>query len=156
MVAETLRYGPYSQSWEYKYDHPFQWGSKRTGPDLHRVGGKYPNIWHYKHLMNPRSTSPGSLMPNYFFLADRKVDFQKTGEKIVIMQKLGVPYKDKEIFSAEKKGLRQGKRIASDLESQGAQVAPDSEMVALISYLQKLGMDRKQRESENVEAAAVK
>src|SRR5437867_8643285 len=90
--AETLRYGHYSTAGEFVYDHPFQWGSKRTGPDLHRVGGKYNNLWHLRHLDDPRLTSPGSIMPSYRFLLDRKLDLSLTPTKIKVMRQLGVPY----------------------------------------------------------------
>src|ERR1043165_6050903 len=92
LQAETLRYGHYSMAGEFIYDHPFQWGSKRTGPDLHRVGGKYGNLWHFQHLFDPRSTSPGSNMPPYAFLVDKKLDLGDTAVKLAAMKTLGVPY----------------------------------------------------------------
>jgi len=90
--SETERYGEYSKAGEYVYDHPFQWGSKRTGPDLHRVGGKYPDAWHYNHMLAPESMSPGSLMPPYPWLISDKLNTSDTEKKIRTMQSLGVPY----------------------------------------------------------------
>ena len=142
LVAETLRYGPYSEAWEYVHDHPFQWGSKRTGPDLHRVGGKYPNLWHYKHMMDPRATSPGSTMPTYAFLAQGKVDFSQLHKKIALMQKLGVPYRSADVDAAEALANAQAQTIVADLASTGATAAADSELAAIIAYLQRLGKDR--------------
>ena len=139
MRHETLRYGEYSRLEEFQYDHPFQFGSKRTGPDLHRVGGKYPNLWHYEHMKNPRSTSPGSNMPNYAFLKDGRVNLQRTPTKLSVMRKLGVPYDDAAIMSASETARSQGMLIAADLAEAGANVDPESEMVALIAYLQRLG-----------------
>src|SRR6476659_1444571 len=100
--AETLRYGHYSVAGEFKYDHPFQWGSKRTGPDLQRVGGKYPDLWHYKHLQDPRSTSQNSIMPPYAFLAERRFDRESLPAVMRVMRKLGVPYDDATIDAAPK------------------------------------------------------
>jgi cytochrome c oxidase cbb3-type subunit I/II len=138
-LAETQRYGDVSRAEEFIYDHPFQWGSKRTGPDLHRVGGKYPHLWHYTHLMDPRATSPGSNMPPYPWLADNKIDVKQAPKKLSLMQKLGVPYTNADVDGAEARQKAQAETITADLASQGVQVAWDSEMVALISYLQRLG-----------------
>jgi cytochrome c oxidase cbb3-type subunit I/II len=137
--AEKLRYGDPSRAEESMYDHPFQWGSKRTGPDLARVGGKYPNLWHYTHLIDPRATSPGSNMPSFKWVAERRIDLELTPRKVRTMQMLGVPYTAKDISSAVETLQTQGKEIAADLASQGVTVQPDSEMVALIAYLQRLG-----------------
>ncbi|MCB9464711.1 MAG: cytochrome-c oxidase, cbb3-type subunit I [Candidatus Eisenbacteria bacterium] len=136
---ETLRYGEYSRASEFRYDHPFQWGSKRTGPDLHRVGGKYPNLWHYQHLMDPRSTSQGSNMPVYAWLKTRKVDFTKTRGKMIAMRKLGVPYTDEDIADCQDVAKSQGTLIASDLQANAVTIEPDCKMVAVIAYLQRLG-----------------
>ncbi|MFY0567508.1 cytochrome-c oxidase, cbb3-type subunit I [Archangium lansingense] len=138
-LAETQRYGDVSRAEEFIYDHPFQWGSKRTGPDLHRVGGKYPNLWHYTHLMDPRATSPGSNMPAYSWLAANKIDVKAAPKKLALMQKLGVPYTNADVDGAEKRQRAQAETIVTDLAAQGVQVAWDSEMVALVSYLQRLG-----------------
>ena len=136
---ETLRYGDFSRSEEYIYDHPFQWGSKRTGPDLHREGGKYPNLWHYQHMQDPRSTSPGSLMPNYGWLKTGRVDFAKLPVKVAVMRKLGVPYEDADITSAPEVARSQAELIRADLATQGVEIRDDSELLALIAYLQRLG-----------------
>ncbi len=136
---ETLRYGDYSKMDESKFDHPFQWGSKRIGPDLARVGGKYPNLWHYRHLLDPRSTSPGSNMPSYEFLASSKVDLTRTSDKIQAMRTIGVPYLESQVASAESVAREQGIKIAADLKENGADVAPDSEIVAVTAYVQRLG-----------------
>jgi cytochrome c oxidase cbb3-type subunit I/II len=139
LVFETQRYGDVSRIDDSIHDHPFQWGSKRTGPDLARVGAKYPNLWHYQHLIDPRSTSPGSNMPTYAFMTSAKVDLAKTSDKLHAMKTIGVPYSDAEITAAANDARTQGEAIAKDLRDQGADAAPDSEMVALISYLQHLG-----------------
>jgi cytochrome c oxidase cbb3-type subunit I/II len=136
---ETLRYGDYSRMEEFIYDHPFQFGSKRTGPDLHRVGGKYPNLWHYQHMMDPRSTSPGSNMPPYAWLKDGRVNLDRTPRKLQVMATLGVPYDETQIQTAAAVARSQGGLIASDLAEQGVTVDPESDMVALIAYLQRIG-----------------
>jgi cytochrome c oxidase cbb3-type subunit I/II len=142
MLPEYLRYGEASRAEEFIYDHPFQWGSKRTGPDLHRIGGRYPNLWHYTHLMDPRSTSPGSNMPAYPWLAEGKIDVKLGAKKLELMQTLGVPYTAADVAAAEENQRRQAKTIVDDLAKQGVTVAWDSEMVALLSYLQRLGRDK--------------
>ena len=136
---ETLRYGEYSRAEEFLWDHPFQWGSKRTGPDLHRVGGRYPNLWHYQHMKDPRSTSPGSNMPNYVWLEERTVDFSRTDVKVSAMQMLGVPYSDDDIRNAHRDAEAQAAIVAADLREQGVTIEDDTEMIALIAYLQRLG-----------------
>jgi cytochrome c oxidase cbb3-type subunit 2 len=119
--AETLRYGHYSVAGEFVYDHPFQWGSKRTGPDLHRVGGKYSDEWHRLHLINPRDVVPESNMPAYPWLETNLVKASGVGPRMEALRKVGVPYSDAEIKAAE-------------LEVKGK-----TEMEALIAYLQVLG-----------------
>jgi cytochrome c oxidase cbb3-type subunit I/II len=136
---ETLRYGPRSHVADSVFDHPFQWGSKRTGPDLARVGGKYPHEWHYQHMVLPDSLSPGSNMPPYAFLAERRVDFERTPRKLAVMRSVGVPYAEEDIKYAAKDAREQGSQIAAHLASVGITAWPDSEMVALIAYLQCLG-----------------
>jgi cytochrome c oxidase cbb3-type subunit I/II len=136
---ETLRYGEYSRMEEFVYDHPFQFGSKRTGPDLHRVGGKYPGLWHYEHMRDPRATSPGSNMPPYEFLLHKKVKFERLPGKLAAMQKLGVPYPDDRVYAAAEEGRSQAGLIARDLEQNGVSVDPESDMIAIIAYLQRLG-----------------
>ncbi len=138
--SESVRYGEPGHAGEYVYDHPFQWGSKRTGPDLSRVGGKYPHGWHYNHMIEPVSTSPGSIMPAYPFLAERKLDTSLTKRKFEAMQKLGVPYTDEEVLNAEADLKAQAEEIASELQANsGIAAEADKEIIALIAYLQKLG-----------------
>ncbi|MBL8922576.1 MAG: cytochrome-c oxidase, cbb3-type subunit I [Myxococcaceae bacterium] len=142
MIDEYQRYGEASRAEEFIYDHPFQWGSKRTGPDLHRIGGRYPNLWHYTHLMDPRATSAGSNMPGYPWLADGKIDVELGSKKLELMTTLGVPYTPEQITNAKADQQLQGEVISKDLAAQGVTVAWDSEMVALIAYLQRLGRDQ--------------
>ncbi len=138
-VSEVMRYGPPSTAAEGIYDRPFQWGSKRTGPDLARVGGKYPNSWHYQHMIDPRSTSPGSVMPPYHWMADRRIDVGDTALKLRAMKTLGVPYTADDIAEGSRRVEADGRALAADLASQGVAVAWDSELVAIIAYLQSLG-----------------
>ncbi|PTT88170.1 cytochrome-c oxidase, cbb3-type subunit II [Pelomonas sp. HMWF004] len=121
LLAETLRYGPYSTAGEFVYDRPFQWGSKRTGPDLHRVGGKYSDDWHRLHLNNPRDLVPESNMPAYPWLAKATVDAAVMPTKLTVLRTLGAPYTDAEI------------------QASPAAVAGKTELDALIAYLQVLG-----------------
>lgn len=119
--AETERYGPYSVAGEFVYDRPFQWGSKRTGPDLHRVGGRYSNEWHRVHLINPRDVVPESNMPAYPWLAENQLDASRVVPKLEALRLLGHPYTDQQI------------------EGAAAQLADKTELDALIAYLQVLG-----------------
>jgi cytochrome c oxidase cbb3-type subunit I/II len=139
MLAEKLRYGEASTAGEFIYDHPFQWGSKRTGPDLHRVGGKYSNLWHAQHMTDPRSTSPGSNMPAYAFLSGASIDKGDTLVKMRALKTLGVPYDDARLLGADAERDAQAQAVADDLKANGYEAAPDSELVALIAYLQRLG-----------------
>lgn len=139
MVPDVLRYGDYSRLGESIYDHPFQWGSKRTGPDLARIGGKYPNVWHYNHMKDPRAVSAGSNMPNYPWLFENKTDILALPDKIAVQQRLGVPYPAMTRHEIEQKAIEQGSLIATDLKAAGAFAYPDSQIVALIAYLQKAG-----------------
>lgn len=123
--AETLRYGHYSVAGEFVYDHPFQWGSKRTGPDLHRVGGRYSDDWHRIHLINPRDVVPESIMPAYPWLETAEVDSTTIASRMNALRKVGVPYTDAEI-SAAADGIK-GK----------------TEMDAIVAYLQVLGVNLK-------------
>jgi len=141
--SETERYGEYSKAGEYVYDHPFLWGSKRLGPDLHRVGGKYPDAWHYNHMKDPRSTSPGSIMPPYPWLITNKLDISTTPKKIRVMQKLGVPYPEGYDQKANEDLMAQAKEIQARLKTAGIDVEADREIIALIAYLQRLGTDIK-------------
>lgn len=146
--SETERYmGEYSKAGEYVYDHPFLWGSKRTGPDLHRVGGKYPNSWHYIHMMNPVNTSPGSIMPAYAWLAENDLNLEKTTDKLKAMQSLGVPYSDEEVENGLNSLKKQAKGISENLAKDGIALESNKELVAMIAYLQRLGMDIKNRQS---------
>jgi cytochrome c oxidase cbb3-type subunit I/II len=137
---EQARYGEPSTLGESQYDHPFQWGSKRTGPDLAREGGKYPNLWHAKHFKDPRSISPGSNMPPYAFLADWKTDYTKTADRVHAMKSIGVPYTDKDVATAAEEARSQANDIAKDLHDTGTDVPADSDMVALIAYVQRIGI----------------
>jgi cytochrome c oxidase cbb3-type subunit I/II len=141
--SETERYGEYSKSGEYVYDHPFLWGSKRTGPDLHRLGQKYPHSWHYHHMREPESMSPGSIMPAYPWLLENDLDMSLISAKVKAMQTLGVPYSDEAITSAMQDATQQAEEIAATLKKEGITVAPNKEIVALIAYLQRLGTDIK-------------
>ena len=123
--AETLRYGHYSVAGEFVYDHPFQWGSKRTGPDLHRVGGKYSDDWHRIHLNNPRDVVPESNMPAYSWLEKNKVDAAAMPRHMKALRSVGVPYTEADIAKAE-----------SDVKDK-------TEMDALVAYLQSLGLSLK-------------
>ncbi|MCB1277666.1 cytochrome-c oxidase, cbb3-type subunit I [Prosthecobacter sp.] len=140
MLPDVLRYGDYSRLGESIYDHPFQWGSKRTGPDLAREGGKYPHSWHYDHMKDPRSISVGSNMPPYEHLFSEKFDQKTLWKKIAVMTQLGVPYPAMTDTEVKTKAVEQGIQIVKDLEGQGRSGAlPDTKIVALIAYLQKLG-----------------
>lgn len=141
--SETARYGEYSKAGESVYDHPFQWGSKRTGPDLARLGGKYPDSWHYNHMMDPTSMSPGSIMPQYPWLLEDQLDANTTVAKIKAMQRLGVPYPKDYDKVCVKDMEAQAKEITANLKKDGIETLPDREIVALISYLQRLGKDIK-------------
>jgi cytochrome c oxidase cbb3-type subunit I/II len=141
--AETERYGEYSKPGEFVYDHPFLWGSKRTGPDLHRVGGKYPDSWHFLHMREPIATSPGSIMPAYTWLYDAPLDDSDLEGKIITLRRLGVPYAAGYERQARADSRAQAARIASGLKGSGLEVQPDREIIALIAYLQRLGTDIK-------------
>jgi cytochrome c oxidase cbb3-type subunit I/II len=140
---EVARYGEYSKAGEFVYDHPFQWGSKRTGPDLARQGGKYPDSWHYNHMLEPQTMSPGSIMPAYGWLFDDRVDMQALPGKIEAMRTLGVPYTKEEADNAASHALAQGNKIKENLKKDKISTPADAEIVALIAYLQRLGTDIK-------------
>jgi cytochrome c oxidase cbb3-type subunit I/II len=141
LVPDVLRYGDYSRLGESIYDHPFQWGSKRNGPDLAREGGKYPHSWHFDHLLNPRSISEGSIMPNYPWLFDHDTDVGALKNKIDVLRQLGVPYPVWSAAGISAAATNQEQQIARDLRAQQRLVSPGREIVALIAYLQKLGKD---------------
>ncbi|MEM0517140.1 cytochrome-c oxidase, cbb3-type subunit I [Aequorivita flava] len=169
--SEVERYGDYSKSGEYVYDHPFLWGSKRTGPDLHRVGGKYSDNWHLNHMYDPQSTSSGSIMPSYKWLISSELDKSDTESKMRALVKIGVPYTDEEINSAQQWMDEQGTKIEKNLyndpdfvttyEADKKYAAENGEefiemknreIVAVIAYLQRLGTDIKVQNSEDASA----
>ncbi|WP_179339643.1 cytochrome-c oxidase, cbb3-type subunit I [Winogradskyella ludwigii] len=157
--SEVERYGEYSKAGEFVYDHPFLWGSKRTGPDLHRIGGKYSDNWHFNHMYDPQGISTGSIMPAYQWLIRDKLDKSDTEKKMEVMVSLGVPYTEDEIANAQTAMSEQGTQIEKNLYNDPDFVASyeadkaasgedfvemrDREIVALIAYLQRLGTDIK-------------
>ncbi|MBD8487143.1 cytochrome-c oxidase, cbb3-type subunit I [Echinicola sp. CAU 1574] len=142
--SETERYGEYSKAGEFVYDRPFLWGSKRTGPDLHRVGRKYPDSWHYHHMLDPRTMSPGSTMPAYSWMITNTMDHEDMPDKIRTMQKLGVPYPEGYADGQAMMDLeKQAEEIVAGLSEDNIEVLPHAEIVALIAYLQRLGTDIK-------------
>lgn len=143
---EVARYGDYSKAGEFVYDHPFQWGSKRTGPDLARVGGKYPDSWHYNHMLDPTSMTSGSLMPSYPWLFTDRIDKTKTYDMIKAMKKLGVPYPAGYENQANKEMDKQAEKIRQSLAKDKIKVSKNDEIVALIAYLQRLGTDIKKEQ----------
>ena len=143
---ETERYGEYSKAGEFVYDTPFQWGSKRTGPDLHRVGGKYPHLWHVRHMDQPPSMTPGSLMPAYTHMLTDDIDDSEIQTKLRILRTLGAPYSDGEISTAAASIKKQALAIAREVAAQrGPKNIEQKEIVALTAYLQRLGTDIKWR-----------
>jgi cytochrome c oxidase cbb3-type subunit I/II len=167
--SEVERYGEYSKAGEYIYDHPFLWGSKRTGPDLHRVGQKYNDNWHLNHMYDPQSTSPGSIMPSYKWLIRNRLDKSDTEAKMRAMVTLGVPYTDEEITYAQASMNQQGKMIEESLyqdpdfvknyeadkkyaKENGLEFIEmkDREIVAMIAYIQRLGTDIKVKDDQKI------
>jgi cytochrome c oxidase cbb3-type subunit I/II len=165
--SEVERYGEYSKAGEFVYDHPFLWGSKRTGPDLHRIGKKYGDSWHLNHMVDPSSTSPGSIMPSYGWLIKNRLDDSDIENKMRVMVKLGVPYSDEEIANARAGMKEQSLTIVENLyqdpafaenyeaDKKAATVNGESfipmnerEIVAMIAYLQRLGTDIKVKDSQ--------
>ena len=150
---EEARYGEYSKAGEFVYDHPFQWGSKRTGPDLARVGGKYPNAWHFNHMYQPSSTSFNSIMPRYSWLLTSGIDIMRTPKMIKAMQTLGVPYPvgyhNQANADLEKQALAisadlvKEKEIQQIMAFEGVKDLTYTKMVAIIAYLQRIGTDIK-------------
>ncbi len=140
---ETERYGEYSKAGEFVYDTPFQWGSKRTGPDLHRVGGKFPNAWHYQHMYDPQSISPGSIMPRYPWLLENSLDTSLTSNKIRALKTLNFPYPVDYDNVAHIDVHTQALEIVAELKVSGIETTHDKEIIALIAYLQRLGTDIK-------------
>lgn len=139
---ELERYGPYQRAGETVYERPFLWGSKRTGPDLSRVGGKYPHLWHVRHMEDPRSTSPGSIMPPYPWMLEQEADLDVLPRKLRALRTLGTPYTDEEIAQATALAEEQAATIAASIEEQGGPAGLESkQIVALVAYLQRLGTD---------------
>jgi cytochrome c oxidase cbb3-type subunit I/II len=142
IYAETRRYGDYSKAGEFVYDHPFQWGSRRIGPDLAREGGKNSELWHVRHFLNPADVTPDSIMPHYTWFMTEKLDWDSIPLRIHAMQRLGVPYTDAERDSSEDDAKAQAKKIADKIVAQGGPSGmEDKEVVAVIAYVQRLGTD---------------
>jgi len=139
--SETERYGEYAKAGEFVYDHPFLWGSKRTGPDLLRLGGKYPDSWHYHHMLEPESMSPGSIMPAYPWLYNDDLDVSLTAAKINAMRTLGVPYAEDYESQALADIDLQKEQIVNNLAADGIKIGADKEIISLIAYMQRLGID---------------
>jgi len=173
--SEVERYGEYSKAGEFVYDHPFLWGSKRTGPDLHRIGQKYSDNWHLNHFYDPQSTSSGSIMPSYKWLIKNELDKSKTEDKMQAMVTLGVPYSQEEIDRAQEWMLEQGSQIEKNLyadpdfaktyeadkkyaQENGEEFIEmrNREVVAIIAYLQRLGTDIKVQPKEETAAITKK
>jgi cytochrome c oxidase cbb3-type subunit I/II len=152
LAAETERYGHFTVAGEGAYDRPFLWGSRRTGPDLARVGGKYPHSWHWRHFEDPRALEPRSNMPSFSFMLRAPLDTSLTSRRLAVLQSLGHPYTEAEVESAERDALAEAERIAAALRAEGVDLSDTearSEGIALIAYLQSLG-----RAWKNAEAAA--
>jgi cytochrome c oxidase cbb3-type subunit I/II len=142
--SETERYGEYSKAGEFVYDHPFLWGSERKGPDLAREGGKYPDAWHFNHMDDPRSTSPGTIMPRYSWLLTQKMETDTLPARLNALRKIGVPYPAGfENGPAQKELQAQADKVVANLKLGSVKADPDKEIIALIAYLQRLGTDIK-------------
>ncbi len=155
--AETERYGEYSKPGEFVYDHPFQWGSRRIGPDLARIGGKYPHLWHVRHMDDPTSTTEQSIMPRYPWMLEDDIEFEKIQGRVDVMTMLGVPYGDA-VNKAEEMAREQAKEIADEVVAQGGpEGLEEKKIVALTAYLQRMGTDiSKQPEPSSVVAGVTK
>jgi len=141
---EIERYGEYSKPGESIYDRPFLWGSKRTGPDLARVGGKYPDLWHVRHMDDPRSTSPKSLMPPYPWLLTKQLNFEGIPAKMKALAALGTPYSDSQIEESVAAAQSQAAQISRNVSSNGGPSGlEDKKITAIVAYLQRLGVDLK-------------
>ncbi len=148
MAHEVLRYGKASEAAEFVYDHPFQWGSKRTGPDLARVGGKYPDMWHYRHFYEPREVTAGSIMPRYTWLFDNKIDYKTLEKKMSVMVLIGVPYSPEEVTNSVANAQAQATIIADGLVASGVPAKIiDKEIIAMIAYIQRIGADYSKMEA---------
>jgi cytochrome c oxidase cbb3-type subunit I/II len=139
LVPDVMRYGDYSRLGESIWDHPYQWGSRRAGPDLARVGGKYNHAWHYDHMRDPRAISTGSNMPAYTWLHEQNTDYAALPSKIRVQRTLGVPFPNWSPAEIDALARAQAKQIAKELRDQGRYTEPDKEIVALTAYLQSLG-----------------
>jgi cytochrome c oxidase cbb3-type subunit I/II len=142
--SETARYGEYSKAGEFVYDHPFQWGSKRTGPDLAREGvgnNRKSDSWHYNHMDDPQALSSGSLMPSYSFMLEQELDTASTPAKIRTMQRLGVPYPEGYDAQANADLMKQAESIQANLAKDGIKTPANKEIIAIIAYMQRLGTD---------------
>ena len=139
-VGDVLRYGQESKIEDSMYDHPFQWGSRRIGPDLAREGKRYNHLWHFRHMRDPREVVAGSVMPTYPWLYKSKVDFGSLTKRLSAMKTLGVPYSDEEVVNADANARAEADGILKELSADGVTHAkPEQEIIALIAYLQKLG-----------------
>jgi cytochrome c oxidase cbb3-type subunit I/II len=153
MRSEMLRYGEWTRAAEYQYDRPFLLGSRRLGPDLQRVGGKYPDAWHYEHMRDPRSTSPGSIMPTYPWLYTHRYDAADVAKSVRALAEAGTPYTATDDASVAAAIQDQAAKIVASLGTTGITVAPDDEIVALIAYLQRLGTDGKKHLAQQAQTA---
>ena len=139
--AETERYGEYSKPGEFVYDHPFQWGSRRIGPDLHRIGGKYPSLWHVRHMADPAAVTRNSIMPPFPWLQTDALDFSRIQANVDAMAMLGVPYGEA-VTQAESMARTEAKALAAEIKAQGGPDGlEDKKIIALVAYLQRLGTD---------------
>jgi cytochrome c oxidase cbb3-type subunit I/II len=157
LKAETDRYGPPTTAGEGAYDRPFLYGSRRTGPDLARVGGKYPDSWHWLHLENPRNLEARSNMPAFAFLLHTPLDTSLTSAKLAALRKVGHPYSDAEVANAARDAVAEADQVAGRLRSQGIElddVEARSEAIAVIAYLQNLGQALKAAQSAAASGAA--
>lgn len=154
--SETERYGEYSKSGEFVYDHPFLWGSKRTGPDLHRIGGKYLDGWHYNHMQDPRSTSPGSIMPSYSWLLEDDLYSGDIEAKISVLRSLNVPYPEGYEAEALNDLKIQAAKIVANLKESTIEASPDKEIIAVIAYLQRLGTDIRAGQNRGIAGKYIK
>jgi len=144
MRAEILRYGDWTRAAEYQYDRPFLLGSRRLGPDLQRVGQKYPDAWHYEHMRDPRSTSPGSVMPVYPWLHRNKIDPADVAASMTALAKVGTPYTTTDESVVATRLQADGQAIVDNLAQAGINAEWDDEIVAVIAYLQRLGVEGRQ------------
>ncbi len=142
ILAETKRYGEYSKPGEFIYDHPFQWGSRRIGPDLAREGGRQSALWHLRHFEDPEALTPGSIMPEYAWLLERELNFGTIPDRVQAAAFLGAPYSDEELASAEELAREQARQIGEEIVKQGGPMGMEDKMVvAMVAYLQRLGTD---------------